>query len=100
AFSLCFTLSLHDALPIWLLGMDRDQCLWLHHFDSLSQLGGHHMSRAVNLVSRESEMIEPVHEPLLINLHLLSEGLAATVDESSRSEEHTSELQSPDPVVW
>src|SRR5947199_3525484 len=41
------------------------------------------MSRTVNLISRKSEVIEPVHEPLLINLHLLSERFTATVDESS-----------------
>src|SRR5260370_37257320 len=60
--------------------MNGNQPLRLHLGDCLSQLGRHHVARVVNLVHWQSEMVQPVSEPVMIYFHLFVEWLRATVD--------------------
>src|SRR5437870_13347898 len=49
-----------EFVEVRLLCMDRDKCLGTDLCDRLSQFRGHHVSRAMNLVHWQSEMVEPV----------------------------------------
>src|SRR5207248_10145505 len=83
-----YPLSLHDALPILLLF----DIAWMK-FDS-ALLGV--VVSAVNQMSKRNIAFFGVPSHLLVRLHLVH-GLANGV--SARSEEHTSELQSPYDLV-
>jgi len=60
--------------------MDRYQPLWFDLCDRLSELGRHHMARAMNLIHWKSKMVQPIGEPIMVNLHLFIERLGAAVD--------------------
>src|SRR5207244_11082996 len=74
-----YTLSLHDALPIW-----EDQVIEAKTFP------GHVLELFLDLIGEAP--IAPLGQPR-------NDGFAAHDPEHGRSEEHTSELQSPDHLV-
>src|SRR5438552_13879983 len=76
-----YTLSLHDALPIW----RRVGAVTRTIAEALG-LGREHVEKRMHWVE---------HHPA----HLASAFYASPFEEAARSEEHTSELQSPDHLV-
>src|SRR5258708_8376618 len=71
-----YTLSLHDALPIWIMG------IFVHHWRRPTAI-------------RRTDFLVGSHRALVIKI-----GKGATEPRTrKRSEEHTSELQSPDHLV-
>src|SRR5207244_6135897 len=88
-----YTLSLHDALPI---SQDStDYAAWLPAWDSSGHTRGDpsHQIRSARLFHRPSDLIRNYpwrHQFPCYRQHFLRR---------DRSEEHTSELQSPDHLV-
>src|SRR5947208_14733661 len=74
-----YTLSLHDALPIlnWLCSMEPP-------------LGLNGISQNADALDFDFDNVAGFHE---------NSGIASVADAARRSEEHTSELQSPDHLV-
>src|SRR5438552_8986374 len=89
-----YTLSLHDALPIWHREESRRIWRWVWGGDKpVAEIPIGYVTNGVHL---STWMARPLRE-------LLGEALGpdweSEADSAARSEEHTSELQSPDHLV-
>src|SRR5207248_10579847 len=92
-----YTLSLHDALPIW-PHADDGELQGLRDLDRLQDLvGGGAAQRGVRVArsSQPKARIRPGVDVARRNPHAQVAQVADEILKAVRSEEHTSELQSP-----
>src|SRR5207244_13261614 len=90
------TLSLHDALPIYALKHGSNPDL----LNSVGRLLGRYLPKddASGVQKANQQLVDPLSERELEVLAFVAQGLQ-NPDIAERSEEHTSELQSPDHLV-
>src|SRR5207244_12972985 len=95
--SAIYTLSLHDALPIWHRGVavaSDSPAVPERAIECLPEHDPHVLGRVVGACLQVTGRL---HRE--VQAGVASEQVEHVVEEADRSEEHTSELQSPDHLV-